>query len=264
MTVRATGPASVDVGTAARDGAADLQTLAGLYGPYPWSELDIVAGVARARRRRHGVAGRGFDRGPRERRGWCREPHGRPRARPPVVARARRQRLDPRPGRRRAAGAVLDVPRRRPAERRERRLRRARRPPPGWPRSGQLRRPADDGVRVVERVRGVDLRPGARLLLRAVRRRGATRRWPRCCGASSPVTPSGPSRPRSCGTRSPPRCPGRPTRSGRCGTATSGRPAAEVVRGRRAAATAALPTVAAEPELATAPIKPRGTSRCGG
>ena len=43
MTVRATGPASVDVNTAARDGAADLQTLAGLYGPYPWSELDIVA-----------------------------------------------------------------------------------------------------------------------------------------------------------------------------------------------------------------------------
>jgi hypothetical protein len=43
VTVRATGPASVDVGTAARDGAAELQTLAGLYGPYPWSELDIVA-----------------------------------------------------------------------------------------------------------------------------------------------------------------------------------------------------------------------------
>jgi hypothetical protein len=43
VTVRATGPASIDVDTAARDGAADLQTLAGLYGPYPWSELDIVA-----------------------------------------------------------------------------------------------------------------------------------------------------------------------------------------------------------------------------
>src|SRR5947199_4958198 len=43
VTVRATGPANVDVDTAARDGAADLQTLAGLYGPYPWSELDIVA-----------------------------------------------------------------------------------------------------------------------------------------------------------------------------------------------------------------------------
>ena len=42
VTVRATGPANVDVDTAARDGAADLQTLAGLYGPYPWSELDIV------------------------------------------------------------------------------------------------------------------------------------------------------------------------------------------------------------------------------
>ena len=43
VTVRATGPASVDVGTVARGGAADLQTLASLYGPYPWSELDIVA-----------------------------------------------------------------------------------------------------------------------------------------------------------------------------------------------------------------------------
>jgi hypothetical protein len=43
VTVRATGPASIDVGTAARDGAAALQTLASLYGPYPWSELDIVA-----------------------------------------------------------------------------------------------------------------------------------------------------------------------------------------------------------------------------
>jgi len=43
VTVRATGPARIDVDTAARDGAADLQTLAGLYGPYPWSELDIVA-----------------------------------------------------------------------------------------------------------------------------------------------------------------------------------------------------------------------------
>src|SRR2546427_743697 len=43
VTVRATGPASVDVDAAARAGAADLQTLAGLYGPYPWSELAIVA-----------------------------------------------------------------------------------------------------------------------------------------------------------------------------------------------------------------------------
>jgi hypothetical protein len=43
VTVRATGPASVDVAAAARGGAADLQTLAGMYGPYPWSELDIVA-----------------------------------------------------------------------------------------------------------------------------------------------------------------------------------------------------------------------------
>ncbi len=43
VTVRATGPANVDVDSAARNGAADLQTLAGLYGPYPWSELEIVA-----------------------------------------------------------------------------------------------------------------------------------------------------------------------------------------------------------------------------
>jgi hypothetical protein len=43
VTVRATGPAAVDVDAAARAGAADLQTLAALYGPYPWSELDIVA-----------------------------------------------------------------------------------------------------------------------------------------------------------------------------------------------------------------------------
>ncbi len=43
VTVRATGPASVDVDAAARNGAAGLQTLAGLYGPYPWSELEIVA-----------------------------------------------------------------------------------------------------------------------------------------------------------------------------------------------------------------------------
>jgi hypothetical protein len=42
-TVRATGPTTVDVDAVAREGAADLQTLAGLYGPYPWSELDIVA-----------------------------------------------------------------------------------------------------------------------------------------------------------------------------------------------------------------------------
>src|SRR5207302_221370 len=43
VAVRATGPASVDVDASARAGAADLQTLAGMYGPYPWSELDIVA-----------------------------------------------------------------------------------------------------------------------------------------------------------------------------------------------------------------------------
>ncbi len=43
VTVRATGPASVDVEAVAAGGAADLQALAGLYGPYPWSELEIVS-----------------------------------------------------------------------------------------------------------------------------------------------------------------------------------------------------------------------------
>jgi hypothetical protein len=43
VTVRATGPADVDVDAVARDGAAALQALAGLYGPYPWSALQIAA-----------------------------------------------------------------------------------------------------------------------------------------------------------------------------------------------------------------------------
>lgn len=42
-TVRATGPANVDVDAVARDGAAALQSLASFYGPYPWSEVQIVA-----------------------------------------------------------------------------------------------------------------------------------------------------------------------------------------------------------------------------
>jgi hypothetical protein len=42
-TVRATGPADVDVDAVARDGAVALQSLARLYGPYPWSEVQIVA-----------------------------------------------------------------------------------------------------------------------------------------------------------------------------------------------------------------------------
>jgi len=43
VTVRATGRANVDVDAVARGGAADLQKLADLYGPYPWSELEIVS-----------------------------------------------------------------------------------------------------------------------------------------------------------------------------------------------------------------------------
>jgi hypothetical protein len=43
VTVRVTGPAAVDVDATARDAAADLQVLADQYGPYPWSELDVVA-----------------------------------------------------------------------------------------------------------------------------------------------------------------------------------------------------------------------------
>ena len=43
VTVRVTGPATVDVDDAARDAATDLQVLADQYGPYPWSEIDVVA-----------------------------------------------------------------------------------------------------------------------------------------------------------------------------------------------------------------------------
>ncbi len=110
VTVRVTGPAAVDVDGTARDAAADLQVLADQFGPYPWSEIDVVA------------VSLGPDAGGMEWPGavWidgladgpgARRADAGPRARPPVVARARRQRLDPGPGRRRAAGAVLDVPR---------------------------------------------------------------------------------------------------------------------------------------------------------
>jgi hypothetical protein len=43
VTVRVTGPAAVDVDGTARDAAADLQVLADQFGPYPWSEIDVVA-----------------------------------------------------------------------------------------------------------------------------------------------------------------------------------------------------------------------------
>jgi hypothetical protein len=43
VTVRATGPSSIDVDAAAQAAAEGLQTLAAQYGPYPWSELDVVA-----------------------------------------------------------------------------------------------------------------------------------------------------------------------------------------------------------------------------
>jgi hypothetical protein len=43
VTVRATGPSSIDVDSTARAAADDLQTLADEYGPYPWSEIDVVA-----------------------------------------------------------------------------------------------------------------------------------------------------------------------------------------------------------------------------
>jgi hypothetical protein len=43
VTVRVTGPAAIDVDGTARDAAADLQVLADRYGPYPWSEIDVVA-----------------------------------------------------------------------------------------------------------------------------------------------------------------------------------------------------------------------------
>src|SRR5215207_75484 len=43
VTVRASGPATFDVDAVAGDAAADLQALADQYGPYPWSEIDVVA-----------------------------------------------------------------------------------------------------------------------------------------------------------------------------------------------------------------------------
>jgi hypothetical protein len=43
VAVRVTGPAAIDVDGTARDAAADLQVLADRYGPYPWSEIDVVA-----------------------------------------------------------------------------------------------------------------------------------------------------------------------------------------------------------------------------
>jgi hypothetical protein len=43
VAVRASGPASIDVEGTARTAAVGLQTLADQYGPYPWSEIDVVA-----------------------------------------------------------------------------------------------------------------------------------------------------------------------------------------------------------------------------
>lgn len=43
VTVRATGPRSIDVDGTARTAAAALQTLADRFGPYPWSEVDVIA-----------------------------------------------------------------------------------------------------------------------------------------------------------------------------------------------------------------------------
>ena len=43
VTVRVTGPATIDVDGTARAAADDLQVLADRYGPYPWSEIDVVA-----------------------------------------------------------------------------------------------------------------------------------------------------------------------------------------------------------------------------
>lgn len=43
VTVRATGTAGLDLDAAARESASDLQTLADLYAPYPWAEIDVVA-----------------------------------------------------------------------------------------------------------------------------------------------------------------------------------------------------------------------------
>jgi hypothetical protein len=43
VTVRAIGPQAVDVDGTARAAADALQTLADRFGPYPWSELDVIA-----------------------------------------------------------------------------------------------------------------------------------------------------------------------------------------------------------------------------
>ena len=43
VTVRAVGPPTVDVDGTARAAAAALQTLADRFGPYPWSEVDVIA-----------------------------------------------------------------------------------------------------------------------------------------------------------------------------------------------------------------------------
>ncbi|HKA93008.1 MAG TPA: hypothetical protein VKE97_04340, partial [Acidimicrobiia bacterium] len=43
VTVRAIGPPSIDVDGTARAAAGALQVLADRFGPYPWSELDVIA-----------------------------------------------------------------------------------------------------------------------------------------------------------------------------------------------------------------------------
>jgi hypothetical protein len=43
VTVRVTGAAGLDLESVAPEAAADLQTLADLYAPYPWAEIDVVA-----------------------------------------------------------------------------------------------------------------------------------------------------------------------------------------------------------------------------
>jgi hypothetical protein len=43
VTVRAVGPRSIDVDGTARAAADVLQTLADRFGPYPWSEIDVIA-----------------------------------------------------------------------------------------------------------------------------------------------------------------------------------------------------------------------------
>jgi hypothetical protein len=43
VTVRATGAAGLDLDAAARESADDVQALADLYAPYPWSEVDVVS-----------------------------------------------------------------------------------------------------------------------------------------------------------------------------------------------------------------------------